>query len=98
MAVDFTFSRKAFWDVDVSSMQTATHSDFIIEKVFDRGTWEEMKQCVQMYGYEKVKEVLTHARYLRPEVVRMAAVLFEIPENTFRCYKLREQMLQHSDY
>lgn len=98
MAAEFTFSKKAFWDVDVTGLHATQHGDFIIEKVFDRGTWAEMKHCVQLYGYYNVRTVLIQARYLRPEVLNMAAVLFELPVNRFRCYKLREQMLQHSDY
>lgn len=57
-----------------------------------------MKWCVREYGEEEVKYALKNSRSLRQEVVRLTSVLFDIPEIEFRCCKLREQNLLHSNY
>jgi len=92
------FSTRAFWDVDPADLKLDEHGDFLIEKIFNRGTWDDMKKCVTIYGNEKIIKALTNARYLRPEVRQLVSVLFQIPENEFRCCKVEAQMSLHSDY
>jgi hypothetical protein len=98
MELPMQLSNRAFWDVDFNALDYQKHKAFIIEKAFDRGSWQDMKWCVKHYGKEEVVHSLKKARSLRPEVLRLVSVLFEIPENEFRCYNFREQNLQHSNY
>jgi hypothetical protein len=93
MLADLTLSKRAFWDVDFESLDFQQHKAFIIEKAYDRGSWKDMKWCVNEYGEEEVKNALKNARSLRHEVVRLTSVLFDIPEIEFRCCKLRGQNL-----
>jgi len=98
MQSDLNLSKRAFWDIDFESLDYQKNKDFIVQKAFDRGSWQDMRWCVSQYGKAEVMNTLVKARSLRPEVLRLVSVLFEIPENEFRCYKFREQNLQHSDY
>lgn len=98
MQSGLNLSKRAFWDVDFESLDFQKHKGFIIEKAYDRGSWNDMKWCVKEYGEEEVKKALKNARSLREEVVRLASVLFDIPEIEFRCCKLRGQNLLHTNY
>lgn len=79
-------SKQAFWDTDLNSIDPVANADFVIRKIFDRGAWNEMKWCDKNYGSDKVASALMNARSLRPEVVRLAAVLYNLDETKFRCY------------
>jgi hypothetical protein len=91
-------SKRAFWDVSFENLYFQENKAFIIKKAFDPGGSEDMKWCEKFYGREEVEKGLLDARYLRPEVLRLVSVLYEIPENIFRCYNFKAQNLQHSEY
>lgn len=85
-------SNRAFWDVDFASLDYDTDKNFIVRKAFDRGSWNDMKWCVDNYGEEQVKAILVNAPYLRDEVMRLCSVIFKIQPGNFRCYTRKRQM------
>lgn len=92
MSSKLHLSDRAFWDVDFASLNYDRDKNFIIRKAFDRGSWNDMKWCVDFYGEEQVKETLVNAPYLRNEVVRLCSVLFNVQPESFRCYMRKLQM------
>lgn len=79
-------SPRAFWDVDMSKMDYEKNADYIIRKVFERGTLEDVMEVLAYYGEEKVKRALVSASSLREHTLILASKLFGIPQSSFQCY------------
>ena len=84
------FDKRIFWDVDFEKLDYDAKASFIIERVFDRGDVEDIRQCRRYYGDEKVKAVLLNAKFLTFERIYLASAVIDEPLNAFRCYKLRQ--------
>jgi hypothetical protein len=84
------FSRRIFWDVDFDKLDYDKYADFIIERVFDRGDVDDIRQCRRYYGDGKVSEALTNAKFLMEHRMLLAAAVIDKPVENFRCYKLRQ--------
>jgi hypothetical protein len=92
------FARRIFWDVDFDKLDYDGKASFIIERVFDRGDVEDIRQCRRYYGDEQVIEALLKAKFLRLDTLHFVAGLFEKPLEAFRCYALRQLNPEHFPY
>ncbi len=84
------FDKRIFWDVDFENLNYETKASFIIERVFDRGDVEDIRQCRRFYGDEKIKVVLLNAKFLSLGRIHLASAVIDEPLNAFRCYRLRQ--------
>jgi hypothetical protein len=39
------FHRRIFWDVDFDNIDYEKYANFVIERVFERGNIEDIRQC-----------------------------------------------------
>ncbi len=53
------FDKRIFWDVDFEKLDYDNKTSFIIERVFERGDVDDIRQCRRYYGDERIREVLT---------------------------------------
>ena len=51
-------SSKILWDIDISTLNFEDAAEWIIERVFDRGSFDEVLSVLQYYGKEKVEHYL----------------------------------------
>ena len=84
------FDKRIFWDVDFEKLDYEGKASFIIERVFDRGDVEDIRQCRRHYGDEKIRNVLLNAKFLSIGRIYLASAVIDEPLNAFRCYKLRQ--------
>ena len=84
------FQKKIFWDVDFGKIDYDKNARFVIERVFERGDVEDIRQCRRYYEDEKVSEILLTAKYLPEHSMYLAAAVIDKPVEEFRCYKLRQ--------
>ena len=84
------FNKRIFWDVDFEKLDYDNKASFIIERVFERGDVDDIRQCRRYYGDEKVSEVLLNAKYLPERRLHLAAAVIDKPITAFRCYILRQ--------
>lgn len=84
------FNPRIFWDVDFAKMDVDLRANFVIERVFERGDVDDIRQCRRYYGDEKVTEVLLNTRYLPEHRIYLASAVIDKPLNEFRCYILRQ--------
>jgi len=84
------FQRRIFWDVDFDKLDYDKRANFIIERVFDRGDVEDIRQCRRYYGDKKVAEALTSAQFLIEHRMYLASAVINKPIEDFKCYKLRQ--------
>ena len=83
------FNRRIFWDVNFDKLDYDGKASFIIERVFERGDVDDIRQCRRYYGDEKVTQALLNAKYLPLHIIYLAAAVTDKPITDFRCYKLR---------
>jgi hypothetical protein len=83
-------NKRIFWDVDVEKMDFSAKANFVIERVFERGDVEDIRQCRRYYGDEKIANVLLNAKYLPEKKMYLASAIIDKPVNSFRCYILRQ--------
>ncbi len=83
------FARRIFWDVDFDRLDHDGKAGFIIERVFERGDVEDIRQCRRYYGDEQVIAALLNAKFLRLDTLHFVSAIFEQPLEAFRCYALR---------
>ena len=84
------FNRRIFGDVNFDKLDYDLYANFVIERVFDRGDVDDIRQCRRYYGDEKVTEALLNARFLMEHRMDLAAAVINKPIEDFRCYKLRQ--------
>jgi len=46
-----------FWDTDISKINWQKHYKWVIERVFERGNYEEKHEILRFYGKNKIKAV-----------------------------------------
>jgi hypothetical protein len=84
------FNRRIFWDVDFDTINYNKNARFVIERVFERGDVEDIRECRRYYGDEKITDVLLNAKFLPEHSMYLAAAVIGKPVEEFRCYKLRQ--------
>jgi len=84
------FHKRIFWDVDFEKLNYDTKVNFIIERVFERGDVDDIRNCRRYYGDEKITEVLLNAKFLPETRMYLAAAVIDKPITAFRCYTLRQ--------
>jgi hypothetical protein len=91
MSVDKPFfNDRIFWDTDVEKLDYQRHARVIIERVFERGDVEDIRNCRRHYGDEKVRDVLLRAKFLPATRMYLASAVVNRPLKDFRCYTLRQ--------
>lgn len=80
------FERRIFWDVNFEALDYDAKAGFVIERVFERGDVEDIRQCRKYYGDEKIRTVLLNAKYLPEHRLYLASAVISEPLNVFRCY------------
>ena len=83
-------AKRIFWDTDFNKLDYEKNANSIIERVFDRGDIDDVRQVRRFYGDEKVIEALTSAKYLFDETINFCSGIFDIPKEKFRCYLLKQ--------
>lgn len=84
------FEKRIFWDVDFEKLDYDTKANFVIERVFERGDVEDIRQCRRYYGDEKVIAALLKAKFLPEHTLYFVSAIFDKPLEFFRCYTLRQ--------
>ncbi len=76
-----------FWDVDRSSVDAEKHRKFIIPRIMDRGTLDDVQAAWRYYGEEKIREALLNARVLHKKTIAFFANQFQLPCERFRAFQ-----------
>jgi hypothetical protein len=84
------FLKRIFWDVDFENIDYDAKAAFVIERVFERGDVDDIRNCRRYYGDDKVREVLLKAKFLPLTRIYLASAVIDRPIEDFRCYTLRQ--------
>lgn len=81
-----------FWDVNLNKLDMDQHAAFIIVRVMERGTRDEVRFAWQYYGEEIIKKHLLEARFLHNRTISYFANKFDVSRTQFRSFHNREQV------
>jgi hypothetical protein len=84
------FNKRIFWDVNFDNIDYQKKSAFVIERVFERGDVEDIRQVRRFYSDEVVIKSLTTAKWLRYDIYVFVKNLFDLKPEDFRCYTQRQ--------
>ncbi|MEO5945642.1 MAG: hypothetical protein ABIP79_02415 [Chitinophagaceae bacterium] len=80
-------SKKAFWDVNFDKLDFEKSSLFIMQKIFNYGSWEDQVSLMRFYGLDRIKNEVTKASYLRQPVLSFLCTILQLQKNEFECYR-----------
>ena len=81
-----SLSRRLFWDVDPEAIDEQVHCRYIIQRVLERGSLEDIRATIAHYTMPFVIAEAQQIRSLDPVTLAFAACLGNVKEETFRCY------------
>jgi len=83
-------SEQTFWDIEPGSLDFQESAEWIILRVFDRGSLEEVLRIRDFYGAERVKNTLISQISLLPDhSILLAKALFQLSFRDFKCLEKR---------
>jgi hypothetical protein len=89
---NINLAKELFWDIPEKNIVIALNrsSEWVVVRVFEYGTLEEIAEIIKFYGKEKLKELLLKSN-LRPMAKAMARLFLdvEIPANEERSFFYR---------
>ena len=86
-----------FWDVDVKKLDAERSKRLIIERIFKLGKANEIMMIINYYGEKVVIDVLKNMNYIDPKTLNFAVKFFNLPLQSFKCYKRKQLNSQHWD-
>lgn len=92
------FHKRIFWDVNFEALDYDAKASFIIERVFDRGDVDDIRQCRRYYGDEKIKPVLLNAKWLSLKTIYLACAILNNELTDYRCFITAQSNPQHWSY
>ena len=78
-------SQRLFWDVDPETIDAHAHCRYIIQRVLERGSLEDIKATIDYYTMPFLIAEAQQIRSLDPVTLAFAACLGNVKEETFRC-------------
>ena len=83
-------SVRTLWDVDLNTLSYDDSAEWIIERVFDRGSLAEVLSVVKYYGKERVEQHLKSTQgFLPNHSILLAKAIFGLRFTDFKCLEKR---------
>ena len=80
-----SLDKRLFWDVGIADIGERRHRRFIIQRVLERGSMEDIRGTVRHYGMPEFTAEAKMIRSLDPITLSFAACLCKVPKEAFRC-------------
>ena len=84
------FSPNLFWDADPADLDFSKHMKYVVQRVLERGTLDDMRHLFSMYGFDNVVASSQTLRSLDPISFSFIVNLSGQPKESFRCYTLKQ--------
>ena len=84
------FSPNLFWDADPVDLDFAKHKKYVVQRVLERGTLDDMRHMFSLYGFDAVVATSKTLRSLDPVSFSFIVNLSGQPKESFRCYTLKQ--------
>ena len=87
-------SKLAFWDVNPAIVDIEEDSLFVMTKVFNYGTWEDIRSVFKYYGIRRIKKEVIHIPYLKKTAFSFLCLITGLKESDFKAIKRRQRREQ----
>lgn len=87
-------SSHLFWDVDRASLDPEQHANFLICRIMERGSSEEVRLAWSYYGEDCVRDALLQSTALSSRTIHFFANQFRLSCDAFRAYQRRQNWLR----
>jgi hypothetical protein len=81
------FSNVLFWDTNIEAIEYDKQIDFVLERVFLKGTENDERAAVEYYGINKIKKVAMRLNYLDKATLAYLSAVLHVKPRRFKCYK-----------
>ncbi len=89
-------SKRTFWDADICEHNFINSSEWVITRVFDRGTLDEVFSIINYYGFDFVKNALiTTNDNLPNHAILLARAIFKLNYTDFKCSEKKPFLLNY---
>lgn len=92
------FNKRIFWDVNFEGLDYDAKAGFVIERVFERGDVDDIRQCRRYYGDDIICNTLTNARWVSLATISLACALFNNQLTDYKCYNTAQLNPTHWMY
>jgi hypothetical protein len=84
-------SKIAFWDVNFDNIDFQENSIFVMNKVFNYGTWADIIETLRFYGLERVRKEVVKSSYFKGSTLSFLCVILHLTEQDFVSYQQRQK-------
>lgn len=89
-------SKRTFWDVEISEHDFKHSKEWVITRVFDRGSLDEVFSVINYYGFDFVKHVLVTTQDNLPNhTILLARAIFKLNYSDFKCSERKPFLLPY---
>lgn len=81
-----SISKKAFWDISFDQLDFEKSSLYVMEKVFNYGSWDDQVRIMKYYGLPRIRQEIVKAGYLRKPVLSFLCTILQLQKTDFSCY------------
>jgi len=87
-------SKSIFWDVKTENLDYDRNKEYIIERVYTRGSHEDEILLWKIYSYYTIKKIIPYLNGLDDITVSYLSVIFNIKKEKFTCYGKKPSYLK----
>ncbi len=81
-----SISKKAFWDISFDELDFEKSSLFVMEKVFNYGSWNDQLLIMKYYSLPRIRQEIVKSAYLRKPVLSFLCTILQLQKTDFTCY------------
>lgn len=85
-----SISAAAFWDVDFEYIDFENNSVFVLSKVFNYGTWNDIVGVLKYYGIKRVKKEVVQVPYFKKTTLAFLCTVLDLKKKDFKAYQRRQ--------
>ncbi len=84
--IKLPISKNAFWDIEFDKLDVEKSSLYVMEKVFNYGSWNDQVAIMKYYSLPRIRQEIVKASYLRKPVLSFLCTILHLQKTDFSCY------------
>ena len=80
-----------FWDTDPTALDPEKNKSYIIPRVMDYGTLDDVRSLYSYYGLDCIIKVLLEVPCLDKKTISYFAWKYHIPQDRFRAFRRQKE-------
>jgi len=93
-----TLSKHLFWDVDEEDLNWDQHTQFIIKRILEYGTWSDFKLLKNKLTVQGVADAAKKMRSLDEVTLHFVAAISDTDVKEYRCYTSKQSQKNYIDF